>query len=122
MKMLNEHHHQIEHLTDRFAEDALDVVWLPAIAKDKGIVVISADPSITSSKKEREVWREIGLTSFFFGGAFASKQAWIQIREVVTWWPRIIETAKSATKGTGYLLPFKSGQQPQVLYSPARPK
>jgi hypothetical protein len=52
MRLLNEPHHQIEHLTDRFDPDALDPDWLHAISVERELIVVSADPAITSSKKE----------------------------------------------------------------------
>ena len=76
MRLLNEPHHQIEHLTDRFDPDALDPDWLHAISVERELIVVSADPAITSSKKEREAWRSSGLTSFFFGGGFADRHRW----------------------------------------------
>lgn len=115
--MLNQGHHEIEHLTDRFPEDALDEVWLPAIAEDKELVVVSADPRITTSKKVKEVWQGTGLTSFFFGGGFSDKRIWTQVLEVVRWWPDIVEHARDAPRGTGYLLPFGT-KKLKVIYTP----
>ena len=117
MRLLNEPHNQVEHLIDRFAPDTQDTTWLPAIAADPQIIVISADPAITRSKKEREIWRSTGLTSFFFSGGFAEKNRWIQTLEVVRWWPEILRTATQAPRGTGYLLPLK-GSEPKPLYEP----
>lgn len=119
MRLLNEPYHQIEHLTSRFSPAALDVDWIPVVAADADLILVSADPAITSSKKEKEIWRQSGLTSFFFGGDFSQLQIWVQVAEVVNWWTQIVRTAKDAPRGTGYLLPLKgSKKQPKVIYRP----
>lgn len=120
MKLLNRPHHDIQHLQDRFPPGVDDVEWLTTIAADLDLVVISADPAITSAKKEKEVWRRTGLTSFFFGAGFAEKDRWIQTLEVVRWWPVILRAAHEADRGTGFLLPFK-GREIKPFYLPFRP-
>jgi hypothetical protein len=85
MRLLNEPHHQIEHLTNNFSPDALDVDWIPVVAADAELILVSGDPAITTSKKEKEIWRQSGLTSFFFGGHFARLHRWAQVSEVVNW-------------------------------------
>jgi glutamyl-tRNA reductase len=62
MAYLNRQHHEIEHLTKKFDADALDVDWIPVVAKDTNVILVSADPAITTAKKEKEIWRQSGLT------------------------------------------------------------
>lgn len=118
MRLLNEPHHAIEHLTERFPPDTLDEIWLPALAHERSLIIVSADPAITSSRKEKEIWRRTGLTSFFMGGGFADKNHWVQTLELVRWWPAVLREAKSATRGTGFLLPLKGSDKPKVFYAP----
>lgn len=80
---LNRHHHEIEHLTTRFSPEALDVDWIPIVARDPAIILVSADPAITTAKKEKEVWRQSGQTGFFFGSGFAELGPWSQVAAVV---------------------------------------
>jgi len=124
MRLLNRPHHEIEHLTDRFSPDVQDTDWLPAVAPDKDLILVSADPAITSGRKEREVWLRTGLTAFFFGGGFADKGFWPQTLEVVRWWPEIVTAARETTakgeRGTGYLLPLGGRGKPRPLYAPFR--
>ena len=120
MRLLTEPHHEIEHLTTRFSPDALDVEWIPVVAVDAGLILVSGDPAITTSKKEKEIWRQSGLTSFFFGGDFARLPIWSQVTEVVSWWPQIVLTAKDASRGNGYLLPLKGSKKgPKSIYTPS---
>jgi hypothetical protein len=121
MRLLNEPHHEIEHLTGRFSPDALDVDWIPVVAADPDMILVSGDPAITTSKKEREIWRSSGLTSFFFGGDFARLSRWPQVAEVVSWWPEILRQAKDAPRGTGYLLPLRGSKKgPKLIYQPVK--
>jgi len=122
MGLLTAPYHDIEHLTTRFSPDALDVEWIPVVARDTDIVLVSGDPAITTSKKEKEIWRQSRLTSFFFGGDFAQLPIWSQVTEVVNWWPQIVLTAKSEPpRGTGYLLPLKGSKKaPKLIYEPVK--
>jgi hypothetical protein len=117
MKLLNRPHHEIQHLCERFPEGTDDVDWLTAIAPEPNLVIVSADPTITTAKKEKEVWRRTGLTSFFFGAGFADKGRWVQTLEVVRWWPVVVQAARDTPRGTGYLMPFK-GRELRALYAP----
>ncbi len=119
MELLTAPYHEIEHLTKRFAENALDEEWLPVLALEQDIVLISADPAITTAKKEREIWRESGLTSFFFGSGFSGLRKWSQVSEVVNWWEEIVRESKEAKRGTGYLLPLRGSKKgPKRIYTP----
>lgn len=117
MRLLTRPHHDIEHLTQRFSASALDVEWLPQLAHETDLIIISADPTITTAKKEKEVWRQTGLTSFFFGGGFSDQPIWTQVTEVVNWWQEIVRAAKTAPRETGFLLPLK-GKKAKRIYEP----
>ncbi len=117
MKLLVHPHHHIEHLTDTFNEDAEDEEWIPQVGARGDLILVSGDPAITTSAKEKAVWRSSSLTAFFMGGRYAQKGKWGQVIEMVHWWPEIVRIAQTATRGTGYLLPLK-GNEPKVIYRP----
>jgi PIN domain-containing protein len=117
MKLLNKPHHHIEHLTERFNADEDDEIWIPKVAAEGDLILISADPAITSSPKEKAVWRSSKLTAFFFASGFPEQEKWAQIIEVTRWWPEIVRTAQSAPRGAGYRLPLR-GKQAIRLYDP----
>lgn len=119
MKVLNENQgHGITHLREKFPEGADDPVWIFALGVEEGWIIVSGDPQITRGRAEREAWRESKLTAFFLGSGWASRKYWVQIEELVRWWPKIIEQAQKAEKGTGFILPFKAKEM-KVIYSPA---
>jgi hypothetical protein len=117
MKLLVRPHHYIEHLTDRFPDNADidDEDWIPQVAAVRDLILVSGDPAIMSSEKEKAVWRSSGLTAFFMGGKYARSDKWPQVVEMVHWWPEIIRTAQTAPAGAGYLLPLK-GKKPKLIY------
>ncbi len=117
MKLLVRPHHHVEHLTDTFDEDTDDEVWIPEVAARGDLILISGDPAITSSEKEKAVWRSSRLTAFFLGGRYARKGKWGQVVEMVHWWTEIVRTAQTAPRGAGYLLPPK-GTSPKLIYDP----
>ena len=55
---------QVVHLSDRFAPDTEDRVWIEALATEGGWVVISADRRINRNPIEREAWRRSRLVVF----------------------------------------------------------
>ena len=117
MKLLVHPHHHIEHLTDTFDADAEDTHWIPVVAARRDLMLISGDPAITASEKEKAVWRSSRLTAFFMGGRYAQSGKWGQVVEMVHWWPEIVRTAQTAKRGSGYLLPLR-GKEPKLIYAP----
>jgi hypothetical protein len=119
MKLLVRPHHYIEHLIDRFPDnpETEDEIWIPQVATVGDLILVSGDPAITTSAKEKAIWRSSRLTAFFMGGKYARLDKWPQVVEMVLWWPEIVRTAQSAPRGTGYLLPLK-GKHPKVIYRP----
>ena len=117
MKLLVHPHHHIEHLIDSFPPDTLDEDWMPEVAKRRDLILVSGDPAITSSPKQKAVWRSSRLTAFFMGGKFAQQGKWGQVIEMVNWWPEIVRTAQTSKQGAGYLLPLK-GKEPKSIYTP----
>ena len=121
MKLLVRPHHHIEHLTERYPDnpETEDEIWIPQVAAVGDLILVSGDPSITSSEKEKAVWRSSGLTAFFMGGKFARSDKWAQVIEMVNWWPVIVRTAQDAPRGSGYLLPLMGWNKgPKLIYTP----
>ena len=105
----------VEHLTEYFEEGTPDTEWIPVLAADGDWVVVSGDPKITRSKAERAVWMESGLTGFFFANRLSEKRFWVQAGILVHWWPIIVDTARAAPSGSGFLVPLQ-GRQMKTAY------
>ena len=106
--------YEIVHLSEKFAKDTKDIVWIRELAKENDWVIISGDPRISRNKAEREAWHESGLTAFFFGDGWASRKYWKQAEDIVRWWPDIVLAAREAKKGTGFLLSLKATSMKEI--------
>ena len=109
--------YEIVHLRDRFRPETPDEDWIRELSNEGGWVIVSGDPRISRSKPIRTVWRESGITAFFFGDGWASRKYWNQAADLVKWWPIIVLQARSAVPGTGYLIPVKARELKEI-YSP----
>jgi hypothetical protein len=95
---------QVEHLRTRYNQRTLDPVWLQGLgAKERDVVVITADPRISRSPINRDAWLASGLTIFFLRG-FADLLFWEQAAKLVKWWPDIVKAAAKAPRGSGFLV------------------
>jgi hypothetical protein len=107
--------HELEHLRDRFPEGALDPDWIKQLGEEGGWTIVSGDPRISRGKAERAAWHESRLTAFFCGDAWANRRLMLQASELFGWWDEIIERAKNAEKGSGYLLEMNA-KHPRQIY------
>ncbi len=71
---------QVVHLSDRFAPDTEDRVWIEALAAEGGWIVISADRRISRNPIEREAWRRSRLVVFFLS------PQWRRLRHIEIAW------------------------------------
>ena len=107
----------IEHLRDRFPQDAKDVDWIGALGREGGWVIVSGDTRISRSKAEQAAWHESGLTAFFVSPGFTNKGPWQQAEIAVRLWPEIIMEARRARPGSGFLCPLE-GRKLRSIYDP----
>jgi len=109
--------HNIIHLSEKFDRSSIkDVEWITALAIEGGWVIVSGDPRITRGKPERKAWHESGLTAFFLGDGWSSRNFWAQAVDIVGWWPKIVQTAKESIEGNGYLIPVKSKEFKRIYH------
>lgn len=103
---------QVVHLSERFAPDTEDRVWIEALAAEGGWIVISADRRINRNPIEREAWRRSRLVVFFLS------PQWRRLRHIeiawrlLRWWPRIEEQARLVSPPAAFELPrdYRSGR------------
>lgn len=110
--------HEIKHLSEKFANRSIeDEDWIRALGREGDWAIISADPRILRAKGELAAWQESRLTSFFFGGGWASLSYWNQVADLVRWWPMIVQATRDAPVGTGHMMHLKA-KELKVLYPP----
>ena len=109
-----EKRHDLVHLRDRFPEGTPDPAWIGALGAEGGWIIISGDPRISRGKAERAAWVESGLTAFFCGDAWQNRRLMTQASELLRMWDDIVERAKKAPQGSGYLLEFRAAEPRQI--------
>jgi molybdopterin biosynthesis enzyme len=57
--------HRVIHLRDEFLPNVEDAVWMNALAKEKDLVIVTADVAISRNPHEVKAWKEAGHTVFF---------------------------------------------------------
>jgi hypothetical protein len=112
---MSAHEHEVLHLRDRFSEDAADELWIPALAKEGGWIIISGDTRIARTPQLRVIWTNAKLTTFFLGKAWMKEKFWENAWRLVRWWPRIIEQAALVAPGAAFDVPWRpSGKFRQI--------
>lgn len=112
--------HELVHHRKKFDADTPDPIWIRALAAEGEWIIISGDPRISRGQAERAAWMESRLTAFFCGDAWGSRPLMTQASEMLRWWPDIITLSKTAARGSGYILEFKTKQPTQIYPEPAR--
>jgi hypothetical protein len=94
--------HEVTHLREKFSPATKDPIWIPALSKEGGWIIISGDLDIIRTRAERPVWKAAGLTGFFLKRGWLSIDPWEQAWRLVKWWPDIVKQARLATPGSTY--------------------
>jgi hypothetical protein len=113
-------HNEVAHMEEKFGRGFRDPIWIPRLREDADDwVIVSADPRITSNPANRAAWMESGFTAFFFQD-FARRDRWVQLLEVVRYWPLIEQEASATRSMRGYLCPFKGKELRQIYPEPPK--
>jgi hypothetical protein len=109
---------EIVHLSEKFARDTPDPIWIRTLGAEGGWVIVSADPRISRGTAERAAWQESRITAFFFGAGWTNQSFWGQAADTVRWWPKIVLEAQNCITGSGYLMQLKA-KEFQKIYEPS---
>jgi hypothetical protein len=92
--------HEIVALREKFGRsDLKDEDWIPALGREGGWAVLSADLNIARKKPSRELFIRAGLVGFFFS---PSMQKWTlnrQAARVLTIWPQMVSHMSTTANG-----------------------
>lgn len=102
----DEEAHEVIHLTDRFARNEKDPVWIPQLVSEGGWVVISGD-RFTKTDEEREAVRRSGLIVFTLSKIWSGQRHWAKAQNLVRWWPSIVEQASRISGGAAFRVPWR---------------
>jgi hypothetical protein len=103
--------HEIIALRAKFPQNCPDEVWMPALGREGGWIVISGDRKIHTNPQRRRVWESAKLTTFFLasawqGDAFSERQ---KASKLLARWDEIVEWSERVHPGTALNLPYKGG-------------
>lgn len=82
--------HSVMHLRDKFAADTPDEVWLTALGKEGGWIVLSGDCRISRNAHERAAWHTSRLTAFFLAKGWQNLPLMEQHSKLSHSLPRVI--------------------------------
>ena len=110
--------YEVVHLADKFERrDTPDPEWLGVLGREGRWIVVSGDVRITRGRAGRLAWQESGLTAFFFADGWASKNRWKQAEELMRWWPKVVQQAREAPDGAGFLMQHAAKEFKRVFAS-----
>jgi len=105
LNLLVEPEHKIVHLKDKFpAPNIPDPEWMKKLAEEEDWIIVTADVRISRNPHEVKAWKEAGHTVFFLKPGWTNISFWEQATKFTKLLPEIIETAKKAREGSGFLV------------------
>ena len=113
--LVEPHGHQVTALRRKFAENAEDVVWIEALGREGGWVVISGDSNITRRAAERNAWRQARLVGFFLAPGWRKLDPLQQTARLLMWWDRIVAQAGLVEGGAIFQLSINPGSRLRQL-------
>lgn len=78
----------VMHLQDRFPDNTVDEVWIPAVGHD-GLAVVTGDRAIWNDTEKRELLRTHRVSTFFFPKRYPRMGTWDQVAFTVKVWPAV---------------------------------
>lgn len=96
----------VVHLSDRYARDADDQVWIPGLKTDGPWAVLSVDKFKKQGGAEREALRQAGHMVFLLEPQWLRQSFWSQAERLVRWWPQIVNQTAIASGGA-FVVPWQ---------------
>jgi hypothetical protein len=97
---------EVVHLRDRFPANIKDHDWIDALAEDGTWIVISQD-SFQKNDLERSALRRSGLVVFALQSQWAQQTHWIKAKNLIHWWPAIMEQSQKFKGGAALGVPWR---------------
>jgi len=94
--------HRVVHLRDEFLPNVEDAVWMKALAKEKDLVIVTADVAINRNPHEIRAWKEAGHTLFFLKPGWTDLTFWEQANKFTRCFPEIIKQAMRSERSAAF--------------------
>ena len=112
LSKLVEPENRVVHLTDMFAGNTEDVVWMRALANEPDLIIITADIYISRNPHEIAAWKQAGHTIFFLKPGWINLSFWDQVNKFTKCFPQIIEAALRSERGAAFLVTVNGKIEP----------
>ncbi|WP_167693199.1 hypothetical protein [Sphingomonas azotifigens] len=100
LHIIFEPEHEIVALGKKFGRHNLkDEEWIPALGKEGGWAVLSADMNIAKKRPSRDLFIRAGLVGFFFSPAMQKWPLHRQTARVLTLWPQMASHVRTTANG-----------------------
>ncbi len=99
----------IKHLSEVFARNEKDEVWLQYIGK-KGMILITRDKKIRKRPSELMAFRENNVGAFILTGKALGK--WREIKQLICAWEEIKALSENTSRPFAYQVPPKGRIHP----------
>jgi predicted nuclease of predicted toxin-antitoxin system len=104
LNQMVEPEHRVIHLKDNFPANVEDAVWMRALAKEPGWVIVTADIRIGRNPYEVQAWRQSGHTIFFLKPGWVNLPFWEQANKLTKCFPALIKEAERAEPGSAFIV------------------
>ena len=102
LSQMVEPEHSVVHLRDKFSANEEDEIWMKALAREEGWIIVTADIRISRNPHEVRAWKEAGHTVFFLKPGWTNIRFWEQANKFTRCFPEIIENATRAERGATF--------------------
>ena len=110
LNIIFEPEHEIAALRVKFGRsDLADEDWIPALGREGGWAVLSADMNIARKKPSRDLFIRAGLVGFFLSPALQKMPLHKQAARVLTIWSQMDSHTKTTANGV-FELPIKGSK------------
>lgn len=104
LNQMVEPEHHVSHLRDKFPPNVEDTIWMHELAREAEWVIITADVRISRNPHEIQAWKQAGHTVFFLKPGWTDLLFWKQANKFTKCFPRLIEEAERAERGTAFMV------------------
>ncbi len=100
---------RVEHIREKFGEDAKDLDWIQQLQKEGGWAVVSRD-RFNKNKLEKEAFHNSDITVFILSKGWKKLQYWDICTKLISKWPQLLKQTKLISKGGAFDVPV-TGQK-----------
>ena len=99
---------EVAHLFSKFEPSTLDKDWIPALAKEGGWIIITADRGTHSRKDERlpAICRDFDVTHVLLSAALHRRNMYYKALAINSCWPGLLDAA-THPPGTGFSISIR---------------